>query len=60
MKSIGKTSPNAVKRYKAKAITRITLDVPREIGERFKAKCKAEGVPLAQILKQAIDQYINK
>lgn len=59
MESIGKTSQEAVKRYKAKAISRITLDVPREIGERFKAKCKAEGIPQAQVLKKAIEEYIK-
>ncbi len=55
------TTSSAVKnRYNAKAYERITVCVPKELGEAFKEKCAAEGISQAQILKKAIEEYMSK
>lgn len=53
------TSTAVKSRYNKKAYDRITVSVPKETAEAFKAKCAAEGIPQAQIIKKAIEAYIN-
>lgn len=54
------TSTAVKSRYNKKAYDRITVSVPKETAEAFKAKCTAEGIPQAQIIKKAIEEYISK
>ncbi|MEG1661273.1 MAG: ribbon-helix-helix domain-containing protein [Clostridiales bacterium] len=56
---MGKTSTAANNRYKAKSMIRIVADIPRETGERFKEKCRETGIPQAQIIKKAIDEFLK-
>lgn len=53
------TTSTAVKRrYNEKTYTQIVASVPKETAAAFKAKCAAEGIPQAQIIKQAIEKYL--
>lgn len=60
MIAIGKTSTKAKRRYNDKTYSRIVVDVPKETAAAFRAKCKKEQVPIAQILKAAIDQFLKE
>ena len=53
------TTSTAVKRrYNEKTYTQIVASVPKETAAAFKAKCAAEGISQAQIVKQAIERFI--
>lgn len=54
-----KTSTEVKARYNQKTYDVIAVRVPKETAEAFKAKCKAEGIPQAQIVKRAIEDFIN-
>ncbi len=53
-----KTSSAVKNRYNAKNYDRITACIPKELAEAFKAKCAAEGIPQAQIIKKAIEDFL--
>ena len=55
-----KTSTEVKARYNKKTYDVISVRVPKETAEAFKAKCSAEGIPQAQIIKQAIDKFLQK
>lgn len=52
------TSTDVKRRYNEKVYDRIGLSVPKEMAAAFKAKCAAEGVSQAQVLKRAIEAYL--
>lgn len=55
------TTSTAVKRrYNEKTYTQIVVSVPKDMAAEFKKKCKEEGVPQAQIIKQAIVAFLSK
>ena len=54
-----KTSTEVKTRYNQKNYDVIAVRVPKEAAEAFKAKCAAEGIPQAQIIKKAIEDFIN-
>lgn len=54
------TTSTAVKaKYNKKTYTAITAYVPKETAEAFKAKCKDTNTPQAQIIKKAIEDFLN-
>lgn len=53
-----KTSSAVKQRYNEKNYTKIYVSVPKELASDFKAKCAAEGVPQAQIIKRAIEDFL--
>lgn len=55
-----KTSTEVKNRYNKKVYDTISVRIPKETAEAFKKKCAAEGVPQAQIMKQAIKNYLQK
>ena len=55
-----KTSTAVKNRWKQANYTRIVVDVPKEIGTKFKEKCKCNNIPQAQILKDAINNYLER
>ncbi len=55
-----KTSSAVKNRYNKKAYDAIIARVPKELAEAFKAKCAAEGISQAQIIKKAIEDFLNK
>ncbi len=52
------TSSAVKQRYNQKVYTQIAASVPKEMAEAFKAKCAAEGVSQAQIIKKAIEDFL--
>lgn len=55
------TTSTAVKsRYNEKTYDVISIRVPKEMAEAFKAKCTEQGEAQAQIIKRAIEAYLSK
>lgn len=55
-----KTSTEVKARYNKKAYDIVSVRVPKEMAEAFKSKCVAEDIPQAQIIKQAIEEFLQK
>lgn len=55
-----KTSSAVKQRYNQKTYSAVTAYVPKDTAAAFKAKCAAEGIPQAQIIKKAIEQFLNE
>ena len=55
-----KTSSEVKTRYNQKTYDVIAVRVPKEMASAFKAKCVAEDIPQAQIIKQAIEEFLKK
>lgn len=54
------TTSSAVKqRYNQKTYDVISIRVPKNMAEAFKAKCAADGIPQAQIIKKAIEEFLK-
>lgn len=53
-----KTSSAVKNRYNKKVYGSIVVRVPKETAAAFKAKCAEEGIPQAQIIKKAIDEFL--
>lgn len=55
------TTSTAVKaRYNKKTYGAVTAYVPKEMAEAFKTKCVTEGISQAQIIKKAIEAFLNE
>ena len=54
------TSSAVKRRYNQKTYGAVTAYVPKDIAAAFKEKCVAEGVSQAQIIKKAIEDFLNK
>ena len=52
-----RTSTAVKNRYNQKVYDQIAIKVPKELAAAFKEKCAAEGVPQAQIIKKAIEEF---
>ena len=55
-----RTSTEVKRRYNEKTDTLISASVPKETAAAFKAKCAAEGIPQAQIIKKAIEDFLSQ
>ena len=55
-----KTSTEVKRRYNEKVYDIISARVPKELAAAFKAKCAAEGIPQAQIIKNAIEDFLSQ
>lgn len=55
-----RTSTEVKRRYNEKTYTLISASVPKETAAAFKAKCAAEGIPQAQIIKKAIEDFMSQ
>lgn len=54
------TTSTAVKaRYNKKNYDVIRASIPKELAEAFKEKCAAEGISQAQIIKNAIEEFLK-
>lgn len=53
-----KTSTAVKQRYNEKVYDVISVRVPKELAAAFKAKCTATGTPQAQVIKQAISDFL--
>ena len=55
-----KTSSAVKQRYNQKTYGAVTAYVPKELATAFKEKCVAEGIPQAQIIKKAIEEFLSQ
>ena len=55
-----KTSTAVKTRYNEKVDDNISARVPKELASAFKEKCAAEGIPQAQIIKKAIEDFLSQ
>lgn len=55
-----KTSSAVKQRYNEKVYDNISVRVPKELATAFKAKCAGEGISQAQIIKQAIEDFLSQ
>lgn len=55
-----KTSTQVKARYNNKVYDTISIRVPKELAAAFKEKCTAEGISQAQIIKKAIEDFLNR
>lgn len=53
-----KTSTAVKQRYNEKVYDVISVRVPKELAAAFKAKCAETGTPQAQVIKQAISDFL--
>ncbi len=53
-----KTSSAVKQKYNDKVYNIISVRVPKELAAEFKAKCAADGIPQAQIIKKAIEDFL--
>lgn len=54
------TSTEVKRRYNEKVYTQLSFSEKKEIVAAFKEKCEKEGIPQAQIFKQAIQDFLKK
>lgn len=54
-----KTSTAVKQRYNEKTYTRVVACIPKATAAAFKEKCAADGISQAQIIKKAIDEFLN-
>lgn len=55
-----RTSTEVKRRYNEKTYTLISASIPKETAAAFKEKCAAEGIPQAQIIKKAIEDFLSQ
>ena len=53
------TSSEVKRRYNQKTYGAVSVQLPKDLVARFKEKCRAEGVSQAQIVKKAIEEFLN-
>ncbi len=55
------TTSSAVKaRYNKKTYCMIAAYLPKELAADFKAKCAEKGIPQSQIIKQAVEKFLEE
>lgn len=57
---MSKTSWQVKARYNSKHYKRIGVDLPAELVDEFKEKCKKEGVSQAKIIKEFVEAYLGE
>lgn len=54
------TSTAVKRRYNDKTYTMVRASLPKELVARFKAKCEADGIPQAQVIKKAVVDFLDE
>ncbi len=54
------TSTAVKARYNAKVYSQVTAQLPKELVAAFKAKCAERGVSQAQVIKNAIQAFLDE
>lgn len=54
------TSTEVKNRYNQRVYDQINFKIPKKTAAKFKAKCEAKNIPQAQVLKKAIDDFLNE
>lgn len=55
-----RTSSAVKNRYNKKVYDSIIVRVPKEMAAAFKEKCAATGTPQAQVIKRAIEAFLEE
>ena len=55
-----RTSIQVKARYNQKVYDTISVRVPKEMASAFREKCADDGIAQAQIIKQAIEQFLQQ
>ncbi len=53
-----RTSSAVKQKYNEKVYDIISARVPKKLAAEFRAKCAADGIPQAQIIKKAIEDFL--
>ena len=54
------TSTQVKQRYNQKVYSRLQISLPKDLVARFKAKCEADGIPQAQVIKKAVIDFLDE
>lgn len=54
------TSSAVKQRYNQKVYDIVSVRVPKEMASAFKAKCMEKNIPQAQVIKNAIKEFLEK
>ena len=54
------TSTEVKTRYNKKVYDTISFRIPKDLAAAFKESCSIKGVSQAQVLKNAIEEFLNK
>lgn len=54
-----RTSTAVKLRYNRKNYEDVRAALPKELARDFKQKCAAEGVPQAQVIKRAVEEFLG-
>lgn len=54
-----KTSSAVKNRYNNKVYGTVAVRLPKELVERFKEKCTSENISQAQVVKEAITEFLD-
>lgn len=57
--SMGKTSYSVWKRYQDKVSTQLAVRVPKDLADAFKTKCAEMGISQAQVIKTALQNFLE-
>ena len=57
--TVMKAQSRANRKYNDKTYSRVLVDLPKELVAEFKEKCKRTGTPQAQVLRQAIEEFVK-
>lgn len=55
-----KTSSAVKQRYNEKVYDVISIRVPKALAAAFREKCVADGIPQAQVIKKAIEDFLSQ
>ena len=55
-----KTSSAVKQRYNEKVYDVISIRVPKALPAAFREKCVADGIPQAQVIKKAIEDFLSQ
>lgn len=56
---MSKPTTEVKRRYNSKVYSVVSYSLPKQLVADFKAKCKAEGISQASIIRSAIENYLN-
>jgi predicted DNA-binding protein len=54
------TSWQVKRKYNERVYSKVQAEIPKEIGERFKDKCKEMGISQASVILEAIEKFLEE
>lgn len=55
-----RTSTEVKARYNKKAYESLFVNLPKDMAQRFKAKCKEDGISQAKVIKDAVEKFLTE